>query len=82
MIVFDITKYKTFESVQKWYEELKQYADDGIIVMLVGNKTDLKKLREVKREDALIFSEQNNMALIETSALDSTNVDEAFQQLV
>lgn len=68
--------------MQKWYEELKQYADDGIIVMLVGNKTDLKKLREVKREDALIFSEQNNMALIETSALDSTNVDEAFQQLV
>ena len=56
MIVYDITKYKSFEGVEKWYEELKQYADDGIKVMLVGNKTDLKKLREVKTEEAVLYS--------------------------
>ena len=78
MVIYDITKYKTFESVFKWKEELKQYAEDGIMVMLVGNKTDLKKLREVKKEEAALFAEQNEMAFIETSALDSTNVDEAF----
>jgi Ras-related protein Rab-11A len=43
--------------------------------MLVGNKTDLKKLREVKKEDAATYAEQNKLAFIETSALDSTNVD-------
>ena len=57
MIIYDITKYKSFEGVEKWYEELKQYADDGIKVMLVGNKTDLKKLREVKTEEAVLYSQ-------------------------
>ena len=55
--------------------ELREYADPGIMIMLVGNKTDLKKLREVKKEDAATFAEQKQLAFIETSALDSTNVD-------
>ena len=43
--------------------------------MLVGNKTDLKKLREVKKEDAAQYAADKQIAFIETSALDSTNVD-------
>ena len=82
MIVFDITKLKTFENVERWLAELRQYAEEGIAVMLVGNKTDLKKLREVKAEDAASFCEKNQMAFIETSALDSSNVDEAFESLI
>jgi len=54
--VYDITKQKTFENVEKWLKELKEYADSGIMIMLVGNKTDLKKLREVKKEDAAEFA--------------------------
>ena len=46
--------------------------------MLVGNKSDLRNLRAVKTEDAANFSEINNLAFIETSALESTNVDAAF----
>ena len=56
MVIYDITKYQTFESVFRWKEELKQYAENGIMVMLVGNKTDLKKLREVKKEEAALFA--------------------------
>ena len=78
MIVYDITKSKTFENIQKWYDELKQYADADIKIILVGNKTDLKKLREVKTSDAILFSQANGLAFIEASALDATNVDQAF----
>jgi hypothetical protein len=46
--------------------------------MLVGNKSDLKNLRAVKTDDASSFSELNNIAFIETSALDSSNVEAAF----
>jgi len=38
--------------VEDWLRELKQYADDNIVILLVGNKTDLKDKREVKKEDA------------------------------
>ena len=50
--------------------------------MLVGNKSDLKSMRQVKQEEASRFAEENNIAFIETSALDSTNVDLAFVRLI
>nr|ABK55619.1 RAB 11-a [Euplotes octocarinatus] len=81
-LVYDITKLHTFQNVEKWLQELKDYADSNIVVMLVGNKTDLNNLRAVKVEDAQIYAEKNELAFIETSALDSTNVVEAFEQII
>ena len=50
--------------------------------MLVGNKCDLKHLQAVLTDDAKSFAEQNNLAFIETSALDATNVDLAFETIL
>ena len=50
--------------------------------MLVGNKCDLKHMQAVDVEDAKDFAEDNNLAFIETSALDSTNVDLAFETIL
>lgn len=50
--------------------------------MLVGNKSDLKHLRQVKQEDATAFAEKNNIAFIETSALDSSNVELTFSRII
>jgi len=50
--------------------------------MLVGNKCDLKHLQAVLTDDAKAFAEQNNLAFIETSALDATNVDLAFETIL
>ena len=50
--------------------------------MLVGNKSDLKHLRAVPTDEAKDFSEKNNLSFIETSALDSTNVENAFQNIL
>ena len=47
--------------------------------MLVGNKCDLKHKQAVDVEDAKDFAEDNNLAFIETSAYDATNVDLAFE---
>lgn len=46
--------------------------------MLVGNKSDLRHMRAVKIEEAASFAEKNNIAFIETSALDSNNVELSF----
>ena len=50
--------------------------------MLVGNKSDLRHLRAVPSEEARAFAEKNGLSFIETSALDSTNVEAAFQNIL
>ena len=62
--------------------ELRDHAESGIVVMLGGNKSDLKHLRTVQTEEAMEFAKLNNLAFIETSALDSTNVDLAFETIL
>lgn len=43
ILVYDITKRNSFENIAKWLEETKTYANDKMVIMLVGNKTDLGK---------------------------------------
>jgi len=50
--------------------------------MLVGNKSDLKHQRAVDTNEAMAFAEQHNLAFIETSALDASGVDVAFQNIL
>jgi len=50
--------------------------------MLVGNKSDLKHLRAVPTEEARAFASENNLSFIETSALDASNVELAFQNIL
>ncbi|KAJ7234007.1 hypothetical protein O6H91_17G034400 [Diphasiastrum complanatum] len=78
MVVYDITKQQTFEHVPRWLEELRSHADNNIVIMLVGNKADLGSLRAVSVEDAKEFAEKEGLFFIETSALESTNVESAF----
>merc|ERR1712046_256936 len=82
LLVYDISKRLTFENVERWLKELRTHSDPSIVVMLVGNKYDLKHLQAVLTDDAKSFSKQNNLAFIETSALDATNVDLAFETIL
>ena len=82
LLVYDIAKHLTFENVERWLKELRDHADSNIVIMLVGNKCDLRHLRAVPTEDAKTFSEKNTLSFIETSALDSTNVETAFQNIL
>lgn len=50
--------------------------------MLVGNKSDLDHLRAVPTEEATAYAEQNQLSFIETSALDSTNVESVFENVL
>ncbi|KAL5209367.1 hypothetical protein ABZP36_004990 [Zizania latifolia] len=82
LLVYDVTKATTFENVKRWLKELRDHADSNIVVMLIGNKIDLKHLRSVTLEDATSFAEIEGLSFIETSALDATNVDRAFQTVL
>lgn len=82
LLVYDISKKASFENVEKWLKELREHADVNIVLMLVGNKSDLKHLREVPSEEASLFAEKNSLAFLETSALDANNVETSFQRVV
>ncbi|OVA00135.1 Small GTPase superfamily [Macleaya cordata] len=82
ILVYDVTKPTTFENVGRWLKELREHADSNIVIMLIGNKTDLKHLRGVATEDAQSFAEKEGLSFIETSALEATNVEKAFQTIL
>jgi len=82
LLVYDISKHSSFENAYRWLKELRDHAEANIVVMLVGNKSDLRHLRSVETDEAMAFSEQHNLAFIETSALDSSGVDTAFQRIL
>eukprot|EP00268_Persea_americana_P019495 TRINITY_DN1997_c0_g1_i1.p1 TRINITY_DN1997_c0_g1~~TRINITY_DN1997_c0_g1_i1.p1 ORF type:complete len:225 (+),score=33.28 TRINITY_DN1997_c0_g1_i1:222-896(+) len=78
MVVYDITKRQSFDHVTRWLEELRGHADKNIVIMLIGNKSDLGSLRAVPTEDAKEFAQRENLFFMETSALEATNVESAF----
>uniref|UniRef100_A0A8C9Y737 Ras-related protein Rab-25 n=1 Tax=Sander lucioperca TaxID=283035 RepID=A0A8C9Y737_SANLU len=82
LLVYDIAKHLTYENVERWLKELRDHADSNIVIMLVGNKSDLRHLRAVPTDEARAFAEKNGLSFLETSALDSTNVETAFQTIL
>lgn len=56
LVVFDITKHQTYDVVERWLKELYDHAEASIVVMLVGNKSDLAQEREVPTEEAKMFA--------------------------
>lgn len=82
ILVYDITKPISFENTSRWLKELRNHADSNIVIMLVGNKTDLKHLRGVASEDAQSFAEREGLSFVETSALEAINVENAFQMVL
>ncbi|KAM9851665.1 RAB11a, member RAS oncogene family, like [Aulostomus maculatus] len=82
LLVYDIAKHLTYENAERWLKELQDHADSNIVIMLVGNKSDLRHLRAVPTDEARAFSETHGLSFLETSALDSSNVDLAFQTIL
>jgi small GTP-binding protein len=82
LLVYDIAKHMTYENVERWLKELRDHADSNIVIMLVGNKADLRHLRAVTTDEAKQFAVKNNLSFIETSALDATNVEQAFVSIL
>ncbi|KAG9447954.1 hypothetical protein H6P81_014082 [Aristolochia fimbriata] len=82
LIVYDISRRTTFESVQRWLDELNTHSDTTVARMLVGNKCDLENIRDVTVEEGKALAESEGLFFMETSALDATNVKTAFEIVI
>jgi Ras-related protein Rab-11A len=89
MLVFDLTKRKSFESIDRWIPDLRSKGDPNITILLIGNKCDLEELREVSQEEAQSKAQTHSkillildIAYVETSALKSINIEYGFNIMI
>ena len=76
LLVYDITRRETFNHLTRWLEEARQNANSNMVIMLIGNKSDLDHRRAVSTEEGDRFAKENNLVFLETSAKSAHNVEE------
>ncbi|GAM27741.1 hypothetical protein SAMD00019534_109170 [Acytostelium subglobosum LB1] len=78
IVVYDVTDRVTFDNVKQWLSEIDRFACESVNKLLVGNKSDLVAKKVVDYNTAKAFADELNIPFLETSAKQSTNVDQAF----
>ncbi len=59
VIVYDITSRPSFDSIQKWIDDVKHQRGEGCIIALLGNKADLEEERVVTKEEGQTLASNN-----------------------
>jgi Ras-related protein Rab-6A len=81
VVVYDITNRNSFNNCDKWIEDVRSERGSDVVIMLVGNKTDLGEKRQVTVEEAEAKSKKMNVLFIETSAKGNHNIKVMFRRL-
>lgn len=85
VLVYDVTRMSTFQSCTKWVDEVRQGASPDAVIHLVGNKIDLVEkdpsTRQVWRDVALQFAQEQGLQFSEASAVSALNVHAVFESL-
>jgi len=82
LLVYDVTNLATFNNIERWYNEIKDFSTKDIQIIMFGNKTDLKDKIVVTTEMSQNKSADLQIPVVETSALNASNVKEAFHLLI
>ena len=81
-VVYDITRKESFDSVDRWINDLKSTGDSKMTIILIGNKCDLEDKREVPKEKGEEKARSFGCAFLETSALSGDNIEKGFEMMI
>ncbi|XP_055703821.1 ras-related protein Rab6 isoform X1 [Phlebotomus papatasi] len=81
VVVYDITNANSFHQTSKWIDDVRTERGSDVIIMLVGNKTDLSDKRQVSTEEGDRKAKELNVMFIETSAKAGYNVKQLFRRV-
>jgi Ras-related protein Rab-1A len=81
IVVYDVTDMDSFNNVKQWLNEIDRYASESVNKLLVGNKSDLTATKQVDTQTAKAFADEIGIPFLETSAKNSTNVEQAFMTM-
>ena len=79
-VVYDISNRTTFDNIKSWVDDCKKLRPKAVLMILVGNKTDLEDKREVSYEEGSIYAQKNGMLFFECSAKTGQNIDKIFNE--
>ena len=82
LLVFDVTSNSSFEHIKNWIEQIKEEANERIIIYLVGNKIDCSNNRVISNEEGKKLSNEFGLKYFETSAKNNENVESTFLELI
>ncbi|KAG7460179.1 hypothetical protein MATL_G00218510 [Megalops atlanticus] len=78
LLLYDVTNKTSFDNIQAWLTEIHEYAQQDVVLMLLGNKADATQERVVKREEGERLAKDFGVPFMETSAKSGLNVELAF----
>lgn len=81
VVVYDISNAKSFQNTRKWVDDVRGERGNDVIIVLVGNKTDLNDKREVTTAQGEEEAKKNGLMFIETSAKVGHNVKQLFRRI-
>lgn len=81
VVVYDIANRNSFINCSKWIDDVRAERGGNVIIVLVGNKTDLTERREVSTEEGEQKAKEFNTMFIETSAKAGYNVKPLFRKI-
>ncbi|KAI8094795.1 GTP-binding protein Ryh1 [Thamnidium elegans] len=81
VVVYDITNRNSFSNTSKWIDDVRAERGTDVIIVLVGNKTDLNDKRQVTVDEGEKKAREYNIMFIETSAKAGYNVKALFRKI-
>ncbi|KAH3764060.1 Rab GTPase [Pelomyxa schiedti] len=78
LLVYDVTDIKSFQNIRNWIRNIEQHASEDVSKILIGNKCDMVDKKVVEYEKGKALADEYGIKILETSAKNSTNVEEAF----
>ncbi|ORX57623.1 ras-domain-containing protein [Hesseltinella vesiculosa] len=81
VVAYDITNRQSFNNASKWIDDVRAERGSNVILVLIGNKIDLKDSRQVSVEEGESLAKQHDMVFLETSAKAGHNVKALFRKI-
>ncbi|KAI3630876.1 hypothetical protein MIR68_012311 [Amoeboaphelidium protococcarum] len=81
VIVYDLTNRQSFSNTTKWIDDVRNERGNDVIIVLVGNKTDLNEKRQITEEEGQQKAKEYGVMFIETSAKAGHNVKMLFKKI-
>ncbi|XP_037320381.1 ras-related protein Rab-37-like [Pungitius pungitius] len=78
LLLYDITSKTSFDNIRAWLTEIHEYAQSDVVIMLLGNKTDMNSDRAIRRDEGERLAREYSVPFMETSAKTGVNVELAF----
>lgn len=81
LLVYDVCDEKSFNNIRSWYANVQQHASENVVLILVGNKSDMSDKRVISQEQGQELADELGIPFIEASAKTTDNVEDTFFSL-